>query len=251
MVHLTKYDAGLRVMFYDKTDRKTVAKYIQDAVDAVDDTLETVNIDTELSEGAEEFLENLPIMAGLSHLWEAGAKLYKAIGRFDYVIGVSSWDEAFNWLANVGMTESKHLKEVQYWGHGSPGQLWIGTRKVSWTMFRDLQDENSDLSKFIGRLREDSLVWFRCCAVFHGAHGQRFAKYCVKHFGCDVAAHTYIIGWWQGGLHILSPGQEPMWDPKEGLTKKNGKPKIKWSRFYSPNTISMMTSHFPEKFRGK
>ncbi len=241
MTSLVKRD-GLRVMFYDKTDRDSLMDYVKKGVGLVDDS-----IDPDLDD-LEEALGNLPEIAGLSHLWQAGASMYRAFGRFDYVIGVSSWDEALRWLANVGRTQSKYIKEAQYWGHGGPGSVWIGETRMTWKTLRSVEP-GSDLEKFLARLRKDSLVWFRCCAVFQGSHGHRFAKACTRRFECDVAAHTHIIAGFQSGLHLISPGQEPHWDKQEGRDIKTNK--IKWSGFFAPNTITMLHSNFPVKLRGK
>lgn len=85
------------------------------------------------------------------------------------------------------------------------------------------------------------------CETFGAEIGQRFAKAWVDFFNCRAAGHTYIIGPFQSGLHILKPGEEPNWSPWEGL--KDGTPAAPkhalWSRPSVPNTITCLHGRIP------
>ena len=70
-----------------------------------------------------------------------------------------------------------------------------------------------------GKLKQDSVVWFRSCSVFHGEKGHEFAKAYRDFFNCSVAAHTYLVSTFQSGLYILDPGEAVNWSVNEGGTK--------------------------------
>ena len=42
-------------------------------------------------------------IAGLSHVWAAGAGLYRTLDRLDASFGASSWEEALRWLEERGL----------------------------------------------------------------------------------------------------------------------------------------------------
>ena len=98
------------------------------------------------------------------------------------------------------------------------------------------------------RLAPGALVWFRTCETFGGAAGHDFARAFTDFFGCRAAGHTFIIGYWQSGLHLLEPGQAPHWDASEGLAKGTPeRPELAaWSAMGAPNTISCMTGRVPD-----
>lgn len=185
---------------------------------------------------------------GLTHSWIAGALLYKGLGRLDATRGVTSWEEAFDWLARV--EPGRTIGEVQFWGHGK----W-GDARVDRTVFDESSLlRNSQLRPGLeilrDRMTEESLFWFRTCETFGAEVGHSFAQSLSDFLGCDTAGHTYIIGPWQSGLHRLSPGALPHWDPSEGI--KSGSvfaPKSAlWSSATAPNTISCLGGKIPKGF---
>lgn len=169
----------------------------------------------------------------LSDAWRVGSWLYRSMKRIDRCLGATSWAEALDWLTIAGDAEG--LDEVQFWGHGSPGNVWLAGKSL-----------NVDALSRV-RMKPNGLFWLRTCASFAGHPGHQLAKRMVGVLGCRVAAHTYNIGLWHSGLRSLHPGAdgavaEPSWSQEEGI--KDGK--TKWSRPGAPNTITFLHGAFPE-----
>lgn len=181
----------------------------------------------------------------LAYSWLAGGKLYRIMRSLDKVKGVSSWEEALDWIIEQGKIEP--ISQIQFWGHGSWGRVWIGKQALGVKTIRNpgiLRDKLSDVKKY---LADDALIWFRTCSTFGNTSGKTFAKEFTEWMSCKVAAHTHIVGWWQGGLHSLKPGQEPYWPDDEGVkTLSNGKQDSIWSTRKTPNTIICLNGHLPE-----
>lgn len=159
----------------------------------------------------------------LKDAWRTAARLYKALGRFDRILGAASWGHAISWLHGLGRVD-----EVQYWGHGSPGRVW-------------LQGHALDVERLEG-IDVRGLFWFRTCASFAGPLGHQFAHEATSALGCRVAAHTRNIGLWQSGLVSLTPGERPHWSVKDGLDDE-GKPR--GSAPWAPHTVSCLESRIP------
>src|SRR5690606_32670414 len=91
----------------------------------------------------------------------------------------------------------------------------------------------------------DALFWLRCCSAF-GHTGRLFARAAADRLGCRVAGHTHIIGFFQSGTHSVAPGEEPGWDPREGVRFRDGSPAgALGSAPGAPNTISCLTLGLP------
>lgn len=185
---------------------------------------------------------------GLSHSWWWGSRLYGALDRLDASFGASSWEEALDFLLRA--CDGQPIAEVQFWGHGKWGEARIA---------KDVLDERAlcaghPLSPPLRRLRRrfagDALFWLRTCETFGAHRGHSFASAFAEAFGCAVAGHTYIIGPWQSGLHLLRPGATPHWSAAEGL--KEGSPtsptRALWSTPFAPNTITCMHGQVPLDF---
>jgi hypothetical protein len=93
----------------------------------------------------------------------------------------------------------------------------------------------------------DAVVWFRCCSAFGATAGRRFAGAAARRLGCRVAGHTYIIGPFQSGTHAVRPGEEPAWDPAEGVKIDAEGQAIgaKWSGPFEPATVSCLRLGLP------
>jgi len=157
-----------------------------------------------------------------SWLWEGA----------DGVLGAISWEEAIRWFISRGMVHK--ITEIEIWGHGSPGEVWINSERLT-----DHLDDFYDIEPF---LAPECLIWFRTCAAFHGETGIKFAKELVEHMNCRFAGHTYNIGFpFHSGLHSIKHGQEVSWDAKEGFGKKGRK----WSGMFEPNTIRTFSTTVP------
>ena len=106
---------------------------------------------------------------------------------------------------------------------------------------------NHDVSAVRSRLSPDATWWFRTCETVSADVGRRFARDFADHQGVAVAGHTYVIGPFQSGLHLLRPGAEPHWTPDEGLSE--GTPsrpiRARWSRWSEPHTITCLHGAVP------
>jgi len=144
---------------------------------------------------------------GLKLSWAIGCFLHKLFGKLDAYYGAESWDDAFSWLEQrPGL-----LTSIQYWGHGSPGTVWLAGKSVDRAYFK----------KLVGKIPPNGVLWFRTCSTFQGQAGYDISKYLTTLLNCTVAAHTRIIGVLQGGLHTRAPNQEPSWPLTEGEFPKS------------------------------
>ncbi|MGH1348168.1 MAG: hypothetical protein ACRBN8_41820 [Nannocystales bacterium] len=188
-----------------------------------------------------------PYRPGLSHAWSSGKVLYRALGRIDHAIGVSSWDDAFRWLGTVG--GETPISEIQYWGHGKWGLARVDRQVFDAGALKSDHRWAPALDRIADRLLPQgrSTVWFRTCETLGCVPGQEFAQRFTERMQCRIAGHTFIIGHWQSGLHTLAPGQTPRWSAREGL--KDGSPQspsdAHWSRLWHPNTISFLHGTIP------
>jgi hypothetical protein len=155
----------------------------------------------------------------LRSAWRTGSSLYRSLNRVDAALGASSWEQAFTWLIREGERDS--LDEVQFWGHGTWGNVYIGNDIFC---VRSLSQGNPHYD-VLTQLRAvltpnaQSLVWFRTCETFGTHVGQEFATKLAAFLNARVAGHTHVIGVWQSGLQGLRPGQVPHWSPHEGLAE--------------------------------
>ena len=166
--------------------------------------------------------------------WLVGCWLQKLFGHVDDYHGIGSVDEMRVWLKSKDTTFSS----IQYWGHGSPGIVWISGKAhgaTSWFWLTPL-------------LRSDSVIWFRVCSLFQKAAGESFSITLANHLNCNVAGHTRIIGIWQGGLHTRPPNSIPSWSPEEGTEIR----KLSWLgdhfRFWNKNTIFCLRTSIPKRW---
>lgn len=177
---------------------------------------------------------------GLSPVWAAGTKLYRGLRRIDAAHGVASWSEAFGILA----AQREPIREIQYWGHGKWGSALIDTEVFDAAA---IATHRPALEAIRERLTPDALLWFRTCETFGAQAGHDFSQRLSDTLGARVAGHTYIVAFQQSGLHGLEPGMRPDWPLDEGLLE--GTPdeprRAKWSRPWSPNTVTALTRAVP------
>lgn len=177
--------------------------------------------------------------------WVVGGALYKLCGKVDLYSGFQSWFSALQWLLEV--SQKNKIASIQFWGHGTPGNVWINESTLSLASISINAQQRQLLQSIKNNLDSNTTFWFRSCNVFTGKHGQLFAKSFSNFMNCKVAGHTFIIGPWQSGLHTITPGQQPTWPIGEGMDQnKDGKTKLLWSKPWSPNTITCMNSEIPE-----
>jgi hypothetical protein len=214
--------SGLRLMVFDTTDVKRSFK-----LPGVDADVSPIEVDI-----------------GLSHSWFAGGALYRSMRRLDQYKGFDSWAATFEWLNTVG--EGYKIAQIQYWGHGSPGRVLMNRKALNQGSF--FGEHAAALRKLASRLTPESLVWFRTCSTFAGDPGRRFAQVWSQALGCQVAAHTHLVGFWQSGLHSIAPGDLPHWPAAEGIEAGTAAEptKLKWSAPWIPNTITCLGGSVPK-----
>ncbi len=188
-------------------------------------------------------------LAGLSHVWQIGAGFYRTLRRQDASFGATNWEGALRWLAM--QARDAPIAEIQFWGHGKWGAAKIRDEVLCVESLGRGHRHRPLLDAVKERMGPESLWWFRTCETFGAQAGNRFAQTWANHFACWAAGHTYIVAYWQSGLHMLAPGQSPSWSVREGLargTPHNPQGAL-WSRPWSPNTISCLRGTIPPAYR--
>jgi hypothetical protein len=187
---------------------------------------------------------------GLSTAWTSGARLYRAMRRIDAVKGVTSWREALAWLASDEATSGQQIEEIQYWGHGRWGRVFVDADGLDASAFREGHALHAPLERLRERLLpgEQSLVWLRTCEAFGADAGLDLAMRMADFFGARVAGHTHVIGALQSGLHGLRPGHRPDWSPAEGLEEGTPAEPVRahGSAPWRPRTIHCLEGRVPE-----
>ena len=185
-----------------------------------------------------------PALLGVS--WHAGSRLYRRLGRIDASYGARSFADMFAWLAAVG--GERPIGELQFWGHGKWGRILIAREALDRNSLCPAHPHYGGLLRLKQRLSPGALLWFRTCETLGALAGQRFATELADFTGAHVAGHTYIIGFFQSGLHCLGPGARPHWSAWEGL--RSGSPDAPLSALASkpgaPNTITCLTGKPPQ-----
>ncbi|HEY5926480.1 MAG TPA: hypothetical protein VIV11_32560 [Kofleriaceae bacterium] len=181
-------------------------------------------------------------LPGLSHAWSAGAVLYKMLGRIDRSYGAGYWVDALDWLLEV--SADRPLAEIQFWGHGEWGGLWIDEELLTIAALQPGHPVHDRLVALQSRLvPNNALWWFRSCDVFGTQVGHDFARAWTRFFNCRAAGHTHQIMFFQSGLHVLSPGAEPSWPVDEGFVP--GLPKARDSSLFAPSTVTCLHNRVP------
>jgi hypothetical protein len=186
-----------------------------------------------------------PARPGLSDAWYAGGMLYRALGRFDHARGVRSWSEALTWLSEVD--PDRPIAEIQYWGHGNWGRVLVDGERLDASAVEAGHAHRPALERIRARMRPEAQWWFRTCEAFGGDAGHRFARAWTRFFERPAAGHTFIIGYWQSGLHRLGVGERPSWPAEEGLAEGSAADPVRarWSKPWLPHTISCLRGRIP------
>ena len=180
--------------------------------------------------------------------WQAGSHLYRGLGRIDAAFGARSWSDALGFLSTC---EAKRtIGEIQFWGHGKWGRALIDGESFDRRSLADSHALRPGLTALRERLESNALVWFRTCETLGARAGQDFARALADHLGVRVAGHTFVIGFFQSGLHSLAPGTSATWSPGEGLA--SGTPEHPLTAFASgptrPNTVTCFDGAIPVGF---
>src|SRR6187399_566015 len=184
----------------------------------------------------------------LGFSWQYGTHFYRALGRVDGAYGASSFADAFAWLRKH--ESSRAIAELQFWGHGKWGSVFIDREPLDRDLLRPGHRHHAAFSAFRERLTPNALLWFRTCETLGARPGQDFAAALGDATGARVAGHTFVIGFYQSGLHCLRPGESPRWSDTEGLARGSAaQPEAALpSSPSAPNTIACLTGRIPEGF---
>ena len=161
--------------------------------------------------------------------WFLGCFLQKLFGQVDAYYGASSWDDALQWL----QAQPGELTSIQYWGHGSPGCVWLAQKPLLFGGLNPLKP----------KLTRASVIWWRTCSTFQGHSGYAFSEAMANALECTVAGHTRVIGLLQGGLHTRRPHQAPSWLLEEGEPPPSWLPS--WA-IWGPHTIWCFQTKIPD-----
>jgi hypothetical protein len=180
--------------------------------------------------------------------WHYGTLLYRGLGRVDAAHGATSFADAFDWLARFA--PERPIGELQFWGHGKWGQLFIDRERLDRSVLSSGHEHHTGFERLRARLAPGALLWFRTCETLGAQAGQDFASALGDATGARVAGHTFVIGFFQSGLHCLQPGARPHWSATEGLAR--GSADAPESALNSgpdqPNTITCLQGHVPDGF---
>ncbi|KAF0972961.1 hypothetical protein FDP41_008813 [Naegleria fowleri] len=144
--------------------------------------------------------------------WAVGSSFFEAVNKFDRVIRAKSWDQVVRELNQIA-DSGELIREVQFWGHGSPGKVFIGQDELT----TEVLDTPSWVSLSKRKIfHQNALWWFRSCSTCNRNEGRSFAKKFVDLFGVRMGGHTVFIHAIHAGLVCLRPGQEPSWSDEDG-----------------------------------
>jgi hypothetical protein len=182
---------------------------------------------------------------GLSRVWSSGTHLYRVLGRTDGSFAADSFGSALAWLSTF--RPGRPIAEVQFWGHGKWGRIFVGREVLDRRALEPRHEHHAALLRIRERMTASALWWFRTCETFGADAGRDFAAAWTTFFGCPAAGHTFVIGYWQSGLHLLRPGMAPKWAADEGLIE--GSPAAPRRAAISlpdkPNTVTCFTGRVP------
>jgi hypothetical protein len=186
--------------------------------------------------------------AALGFSWQYGTYLYRGLGRVDAAHGAQSFASALAWLAQH--EPARQIGELQFWGHGKWGRIFIDGEALDRSVLAPAHPHFRAFQRLRERLTPNALLWFRTCETLGAQAGHDFAAALGDATGARVAGHTFIIGFFQSGLHCLRPGHSPTWSTSEGLA--DGTPaeprRAHVSRPDAPNTITCLSGEVPEAF---
>lgn len=158
------------------------------------------------------------------------------------MVAATSWHQMVVRLLRL----EKQFTELQFWGHGSPGHVYIAGKRLEYGKSITPSAFDKDFKELGQRL--DGLLWWRTCATFAGKQGRAFCHGLAEYLDCDVAAHTFNIGFWHSGLHAYKVGDLMDWDENEGIKKGSYDriESIQGSYWFDPNTIPCWEMDLPE-----
>lgn len=176
--------------------------------------------------------------------WRIGARLYEARGLLDESYAATGFDGALDFLARA----ERPIGEIQFWGHGKWGRALIARESFDRSSLAPSHHWRPKLDAVRERLTPGALIWFRTCETLGARPGHDFAQALSDFTGARVAGHTFVIGYFQSGLHAVAPGERPDWDPTEGLAAGTAEhpERAHLSGPDQPNTITCFTGRLPD-----
>ena len=164
--------------------------------------------------------------------WKVGAFLFR--WKFDKIIAAKDFEECIVELKNL----QEKYDEVQFWGHGSPGFIFINKEP-------SLGEFWLTLAKV---LTPNANVWLRVCSFAAGSVGKTMMSRISKTLNAKLMAYTYVIGTYacQSGLRVVTPKDPPKWSSSEGLNKTVTPIKFYSSAPWLPRTNSAFAMSPPK-----
>ena len=162
--------------------------------------------------------------------------------------GACSFGDAFAWLSQHA--REQQIAELQFWGHGRWGRLFIDGESIDRGLLSPSHEHHAGFLRLRERLAPGALLWLRTCETFGASAGQDFAAALADASGARVAGHTFVIGFFQSGLHCLGPGMRPSWSASEGLARGTAStPELSLPSGPSePNTVTCLSGRIPDGF---
>ncbi len=184
----------------------------------------------------------------LGYSWQYGTHLYRGLGRVHAAYGARDFGGALRYLASH--EPQQQISELQFWGHGKWGQIFVDRDALDRSVLSPSHRYYELFRAFRARLAPDALLWFRTCETLGAIAGQDFARALGDATGARVAGHTYVIGFFQSGLHCLRPGETPTWSTTEGLSRGTAEApeRAHGSAPDAPNTITCLDGKIPDGF---
>jgi len=184
----------------------------------------------------------------LGYSWQYGTHFYRALGRIDAAFGADSFAGAF--ASIIAHEPDRPIAELQFWGHGKWGRVFIDREPLGRELLHPSHRHHAAFQAVRERLTENALLWFRSCETLGARTGQDFAAALSDATGARVAGHTFVIGFYQSGLHCLRPGFAPHWSDTEGLARGSAfEPELALnSSPNAPNTITCLSGRIPEGY---
>jgi hypothetical protein len=171
--------------------------------------------------------------------------LYRGMRYVDAAYGARTVADGLEWA--IRAAKHRPIAELQYWGHGKWGRILVDREPLDRSALGRAHPLRSKLDALRERLSPNALVWFRTCETLGARAGQDFAAALGDFTGASIAGHTYVIGYFQSGLHRLSPGTTPTWSKDEGLAEGSADEPRSALRSgpLEPNTITCFTHSVP------
>ncbi|HET9954367.1 MAG TPA: hypothetical protein VFQ61_07680 [Polyangiaceae bacterium] len=181
--------------------------------------------------------------------WQFGSYLYRGLGRIDAAYGARRFDAALRWVRRRA-DEHGPVTELQYWGHGKWGAVFVDRERLDRGALAPAHPLRRDLDAIRECLAPNALIWFRTCETLGANAGQDFASALGDYLGARIAGHTFVIGFYQSGLHELPPGCRADWSASEGLAVGSpGAPQRALNSAPSqPNTITCLEGRVPTQW---